>query len=279
MASRIATLTRYGGGNINDSPLKGGLTMQQKLSSIVLTVALLLTAGCALNRPPTQREQITGIGGLGGGLAGAIIGSVTGSAVAGGLVGLPLGALAGYYIGDHWSIQPSEARAQEKDTEVTRLREENARLSEQLARADSAKPATQSKAEQTPVEDKASETERQSVLFGFNQASLDPNAKQTLSPIVKLLKENSNHSVVLNGYSDAVGADAYNVKLSQRRAEAVKNYFVQNGISAEKIRARGLGGANPIASNDTETGRRQNRRVEVVISKGEQRTAAGKDNK
>jgi hypothetical protein len=127
--------------------------MQQKLSSIVV-IALLLVAGCgALDRPPTQREQIAGLGGLGGGIAGAIIGSVTGSAVAGGLVGLPLGALAGYYIGDHWSSAGRDARAEEKDSEVAQLREENARLSElvrlreenarlreQLARANSARP-------------------------------------------------------------------------------------------------------------------------------------------
>jgi peptidoglycan hydrolase-like protein with peptidoglycan-binding domain len=99
---------------------------------IAMAGALLIAAsGCAqLSTPPTEREQHTAIGALGGGLTGAIIGSLTGSAVAGGLVGMPLGAVAGYYIGD--KLAGNQRAQQERDQELERLRRDNERYSREL---------------------------------------------------------------------------------------------------------------------------------------------------
>ncbi|HWO43055.1 MAG TPA: peptidoglycan-binding domain-containing protein [Candidatus Eisenbacteria bacterium] len=94
-------------------------------------VALATAVGCApLSRQPTQREQTAAIGGLAGGAGGAIIGSFIGSAVTGGLFGMPLGAVVGYYVGDQMANEDRmrEARMDEREAELARLRRENERL-------------------------------------------------------------------------------------------------------------------------------------------------------
>lgn len=102
--------------------------------STSILLALVIATGsvsCApLSRPVTQREQTAGIGALAGGAGGAIIGSFIGSAVTGGLFGMPLGALAGYYIGDRMSQEDrlAQVRVDERDAEIERLRKENDRL-------------------------------------------------------------------------------------------------------------------------------------------------------
>jgi outer membrane protein OmpA-like peptidoglycan-associated protein len=70
----------------------------------------------------------------------------------------------------------------------------------------------------------------------------------------------------VEGHTDSVGSDEYNQQLSERRADAVRDYIVQQGISAQSIEAKGFGKTDPIASNETTEGRQQNRRVELVLS-------------
>jgi outer membrane protein OmpA-like peptidoglycan-associated protein len=72
--------------------------------------------------------------------------------------------------------------------------------------------------------------------------------------------------VAIEGHTDSVGSDQYNQDLSEHRAEAVRDYFVQQGILSNAVEARGFGKSEPIASNDTPEGRQQNRRVELVLS-------------
>lgn len=222
----------------------------RKVLSIVAGLALLgALSGCAaLSSPITQREQTAGIGGLAGGAAGAIIGSFTGSAVAGGLFGIPLGAVAGYFIGDQMS-RDREAQS-EKTTELARLREENERLKRSAPSVEDEMPrAAQAKAV---------------VWFEFDQSSLPDRAAQVLDPMIAWLKEDSEHSATVFGYTDSVGSAEYNKNLSQRRARAVRDYIVESGVEARNLEIYGMGETNPIASNDTAAGRQQNRRVEVV---------------
>jgi outer membrane protein OmpA-like peptidoglycan-associated protein len=104
------------------------------------------------------------------------------------------------------------------------------------------------------------------VLFEFDQADLKPGAVRNLQPLISFLKENSSRRVTIEGHTDSVGSDAYNLALSQRRADAVRRLLIENGIGAERVTARGLGEAYPVASNETKQGQLMNRRVEVVIS-------------
>ena len=104
------------------------------------------------------------------------------------------------------------------------------------------------------------------VLFEVDQADLKPGAVRNLQPLISFLKENSSRGVTIEGHTDSVGSDAYNLTLSQRRADAVRRLLIANGIAADRVTARGLGEAYPVASNETKQGQLMNRRVEVVIS-------------
>jgi len=101
--------------------------------------------------------------------------------------------------------------------------------------------------------------------FDFNKAEVRPEGRDILDGVVKTLKENPNVKVVVEGHTDSIGKDAYNKKLSERRAEAVKRYLVRQGIDPSRIRTEGYGKSKPIADNGTEEGRAKNRRAEVVV--------------
>jgi outer membrane protein OmpA-like peptidoglycan-associated protein len=104
------------------------------------------------------------------------------------------------------------------------------------------------------------------VLFDFDQATLKPGAKEKLAKVSGILLAYPSLHLSVEGHTDGIGGDDYNQKLSERRADAVRDYLTSNGISSTNVQAMGLGKADPVASNDTEAGRRQNRRVEMVVS-------------
>ena len=106
-----------------------------------------------------------------------------------------------------------------------------------------------------------------SVYFGFNQATLTSAARVTLDKAVKALQENPSATFELVGSTDSVGGDAYNMALGQRRAAAVKEYLVSRGIGASRLSTESVGESKPAASNATEQGRAENRRVDLVIRK------------
>jgi outer membrane protein OmpA-like peptidoglycan-associated protein len=101
--------------------------------------------------------------------------------------------------------------------------------------------------------------------FAFNKATLTPEGQRIVDTAVKTLDENTSITVTCHGYTDSVGSDAYNMKLSRRRAEAVKAYLVKRGIAADRVHVQAHGEADPVASNKTAEGRAENRRVEIVV--------------
>lgn len=188
--------------------------------------------------------------------------------------------------------QQAEKRAQEAEIarQQAAKRAEELELAKQQAEArtreaEQARQKAQASAkriselENTLAEYKARQTERgleltlSGVLFEFDKALLKPGALRGLSPLVAFLKENPERKIVLEGHTDSVGSESYNIDLSRQRAEAVREFLVQNGVEAKNISARGLGEAYPVASNNTEAGRLQNRRVEIIISNEAARTA------
>jgi len=86
-----------------------------------------------------------------------------------------------------------------------------------------------------------------------------------LDNAVRVLKANSTLKIEIHGHTDSVGSDAYNQRLSERRAQAVKDRLVSKGIDADRLATRGLGKSDPVASNATPEGRAQNRRVEFNV--------------
>jgi outer membrane protein OmpA-like peptidoglycan-associated protein len=104
------------------------------------------------------------------------------------------------------------------------------------------------------------------VLFRSGSFELLPAARERLAKVSGIVLAYPSLHVAIEGHTDSVGSDQYNQDLSEHRAEAVRDYFVQQGISAGAVEARGFGKSEPIASNDTAEGRQQNRRVELVLS-------------
>ena len=103
------------------------------------------------------------------------------------------------------------------------------------------------------------------VHFDFDKATLKPEAKVVLNEAAALLSKHERVVVEIAGHTDSVGSEAYNQGLSERRANAVRDYLTGNGVKASRLSARGYGESRPVASNDTDEGRAENRRVEMII--------------
>ncbi|WAS99576.1 OmpA family protein [Nannocystis punicea] len=105
-----------------------------------------------------------------------------------------------------------------------------------------------------------------SVLFVSGKATLLPSATSRLTQVAEALAAGDPGSTfVVEGYTDSKGSDAFNERLSEERAQAVRDFLVEHGVAPERIQARGMGESDPVASNKTAEGRANNRRVEIVI--------------
>ena len=102
-------------------------------------------------------------------------------------------------------------------------------------------------------------------FFDFDKATLKPQGKATLSDLAAKIKAIKLETLITTGHTDSIGSDAYNQRLSVRRANAVKAYLVAQGIPADRIVVEGKGETKPVATNKTAAGRAQNRRVEVEV--------------
>ncbi len=177
----------------------------------------------------------------------------------------------------------TEAEKAKANEEVARLQADRSRLESEQAKQESEQAKRERDAAQQRLFVSLSailDTRREArglivnlsdVLFDFNQATLKPGAREKLSKLVGiLLAYPGNYSIEIEGHTDAVGSDEYNQKLSENRASAVRDYIAQAGLAADRIKAtRGFGKTRPVATNDTDTGRQQNRRVEIVIGETE----------
>jgi outer membrane protein OmpA-like peptidoglycan-associated protein len=220
-----------------------------KRTSLTLSLpgvlAVALSMGCATK---------TGTGAAVGGVSGAVLGAGAGAAaggnkgaVVGAGVGAAAGAGAGALIGRYMDRQQQALEKQVKGAEIIRQ-------GDQLAvRFDEA------------------------ILFDFNKADLKEPAKRDLAELARVLKEYNETDLVIEGHTDNVGPKDVNERLSWARAQAVLGYLENEGVGRSRLSARGFADAKPVASNDTASGRAQNRRVQVQIAANQelkQRSAA-----
>ncbi len=105
------------------------------------------------------------------------------------------------------------------------------------------------------------------VNFDFNSAKLKPESYPILFHALQALLQNPDMKVEIQGYTDNIGPEKYNIKLSEKRAQAVKDYLVAHGVDASRLTVKGYGSANPVASNKTAEGRAMNRRIEFKVIK------------
>lgn len=104
------------------------------------------------------------------------------------------------------------------------------------------------------------------VLYNFDSANLQPGGYRVVDELATFLKEYPERNILIEGFTDSIGDESYNENLSRRRAASLQQALVENQINSSRIQIRGYGERFPVASNQTEAGRQQNRRVEVIIS-------------
>lgn len=167
----------------------------------------------------------------------------------------------------------AEAEAAKRSAEQAQAEAEAAR-----ARAEQASAATQNAQQQSQAlaaqlaELQAKQTERGTiitlgdVLFNVDQAVLTAGGQATVQKLATVLRENTERTVLVEGFTDSTGSTAHNLELSQRRAEAVRSALAQAGIDRARVEVRGYGEAYPVAGNASAGDRQLNRRVEIVLS-------------
>ena len=206
----------------------------------LLALAAFMTAGatgCAsLNK--TQKGAI--IGAAGGAAVGGVVGKYAGSTTKGAIVGAVVGGAAGAVIGHRMDEKAKELEAELENAKVERVGEGI------LVTFDSG------------------------LLFDFDSATLRAASRTNLSDLAKTLTETPETELLVAGHTDSVGTDDYNYKLSERRAQSAADYLMSRGVAGSRINVTGLGETEPVASNDSATGRQQNRRVEVAIYASEE---------
>lgn len=167
----------------------------------------------------------------------------------------------------------TEAERAKANEELARVQAERAQIEAEQAKRDKAEMQQRlfvslSEILETRREARGLIVSLSDVLFDFNKATLKPGAREKLSKLAGiLLAYPGNYRIEIEGHTDAVGTDEYNLKLSQDRADSVRYFIVQSGIAENRIvGTRGLGEIRPVATNDTPEGRQMNRRVEIVIA-------------
>jgi outer membrane protein OmpA-like peptidoglycan-associated protein len=169
-----------------------------------------------------------------------------------------------------------EADRAHRDAQSARADADSARADAASARDEvAASRAARLELERQIAELNARETDRGLVvtlgdlLFATGKSDLTGGARPNLDKLAAFLGEYPDRTVLIEGHTDSVGREESNYFLSQRRADSVKSYLVSRGVQANRLTTAGLGQGSPVASNDTATGRQQNRRVEVIISNTE----------
>lgn len=207
---------------------------------VVLGLTLLLASflpGCA---SMSKTQEGAAIGGAAGAVLGGIIGNQAGSTAKGAIIGAAVGGAAGAIIGHQMDEQAEALEEELPGAEVERVGEG------------------------------IQVTFDSGILFDFDSYSLRPEAREHLMNLAASLADYPDTEVLIVGHTDSSGADQYNQTLSENRANSAGDYLIRAGVVPSRVKTMGLGETEPVATNDTEEGMQQNRRVEVAIFASEE---------
>lgn len=199
--------------------------------TFILSMAFIFSSCSSWNRTTTGAVIGTGAGAA----AGSVIGKTLGNTAAGAIAGAAVGGTVGAIIGRQMD-QRAEEIAKELDGVTIQRVEEGIAVS-----FDSG------------------------ILFDFDSSILRPEARQNLRKLAQIMSEDDETELMIVGHTDSVGNENYNMRLSLRRAESAANYMISQGLSERRVSVEGRGEYEPIATNETDAGRQENRRVEVAI--------------
>lgn len=238
---RVA-LRRAGGARTRSKRYSSRVQLMKRFlfhSAVVAAVfgMSLSFSGCA---SMSKTQEGAAIGGAAGAVLGGIIGNQTGSTARGAIIGAAVGGAAGVLIGRQMDEQAEALEEELPGAEVERVGEG------------------------------IQVTFDSGILFDFDSYALRPEAREHLANLATSLQEYSDSEVLIVGHTDSSGADDYNQRLSENRANAAGNLLIRSGVAPSRVKMMGLGETEPIAPNDTEEGMQQNRRVEVAIFASEE---------
>ena len=209
----------------------------QQMITISVTILALLFAGCE-NLNKTTQGTVIGAGAGAG--VGAVAGKALGSTVKGALIGAVVGGATGNIIGHRMDQQAEELAQSLKDAEIQRVEEGIAIIFDS------------------------------GLLFGFDSSVIQSNARENLTQLAASLDQYPDSDILIVGHTDSSGSEDYNMDLSNRRSDSAKSYLVSQGVPTTRIQTQGRGELEPIADNNLEAGRDQNRRVEIAIIASEE---------
>lgn len=206
----------------------------QKTIAFSLIISLLLS--CSSTKKMSNQDKGVAIGAGSGAVAGGVIGNATGNTTLGAVIGGVVGGVAGGLIGHKMDKQRKE-----------------------IAAIEEAKVEPINNGEGLKV------TFDAGILFETNSSTLSAQSQNALTKFSQTLQNNAETNIVISGHTDNTGTDAINNPLSENRAQSVANFLISKGVSTNRMSTVGSGANQPVASNATEAGRTQNRRVEIVI--------------
>lgn len=205
-----------------------------KQAIIALTGVAFILSGCASTGTDANRA---GLGALGGAIGGAVISKATGGNTA---RDAAIGALVGGVAGSYMERQAKELESQMQGTGVS--------------------------VSQNTVTGAIDLVMPGNITFAYDDARLAPGFKPTLDKLAATMRTYQDTAILIEGHTDSNGSDSYNMDLSRDRANAVAQYLINRGVAYDRIEVRARGERSPIATNATEHGRAQNRRVEIAIT-------------
>ncbi len=199
---------------------------------VIVIAALFLVASC---KTWNKTEKGAAIGGAAGAGVGAIIGNQSGNTAVGAIIGAAVGGTAGALIGNYMDKQAAEMQRDLKGATITRVGE-GIKI-----------------------------TFDSGLLFNIDSYALTDPSKTNLQNLSNILKKYDDTNILIEGHTDNTGSDEHNKTLSVNRAQSVAGYLKTAGVTGSRITETGYGESQPVASNDNDAGRAQNRRVEVAI--------------
>jgi len=206
------------------------LTRWALIIGLIANVQFL--SGCASTNNTTKGGAI---GAGAGGAVGAVIGNASGNTAVGAIIGATVGGATGALIGRQMDKQAEELQEDLENATVERVGE-GIKI-----------------------------TFDSGLLFDIDSDELRSGTKEDLSEMAETLKKYDDTNILIEGHTDATGSEEYNQNLSEERASSVAGYLSELGVTDYRLITEGYGEEQPVADNDTETGRQQNRRVEVAI--------------
>lgn len=233
--------------------------MKNSIRNIFLSAAsvMLFMSSCETVRKTSNRDKGVIIGATAGAVLGGVLGNNVGNknnTALGAILGAAVGGVAGGIIGNKMDKQAEKIKTELPGAKVERIGEGiNVTFDEN-----------------NPDGTKAG------VYFETNKYNINSNSKLALDKLQKIFAEYPETNILIEGHTDDVGTDTYNMGLSQRRADAVANYLKAAGVPSSRLITRWYGESQPIVPNDSETNRSMNRRVEFVITANDKMKAEAK---